>query len=261
MGTWYRYPVSKYRETGIRIAEVCLDISLRSLKENMKGSVVLWQAGRWILANAIAICVLMLGLSAGQERPLKPQEPQDRASTDRGLTVDLSQGETLEPSESIPLQSCLAEHPPLFCVLLTLVLTNTGKNTILLWSSSCYGPSITFDLRRSDGSWRNFPKMGIVCGSNVLGVQSLAPHESSIVHIRMADLFLDLETNEVRAEVAGRGPFVIRANWTIWGCAASGKLKKGASLELPPTSSLCAKGTVAKPDFAVLRSNELQVRF
>jgi hypothetical protein len=77
----------------------------------------------------------------------------------------------------------------------------------------------------------------------------------------MADLLLELDTNEARAEMAGRGLFVIRANWTIWGCAGPGKLKKGASLEFPTAASLCAGGIAPKQDFAFLRSDDLEVRF
>jgi len=217
-------------------------------------------AGRWLVSGALS--VLMLGAAIGQERTSTPQTPLGHASSDKGLTVDLSQDGTLESPGSLPLKSCLAEHLPLSCVLFTLVMTNTGKNTILMWSGTCDGPGITFDLRRSDGSWRNFPKkMGTVCLGNALFVQSLAPHESSIIHIRMADLLLELDTNEARAEMAGRGPFVIHANWTIWGCAGAGKLKKGASLEFPTAASLCAGGIAPKQDFALLRSDELEVRF
>jgi hypothetical protein len=228
----------------------------------MNGSVDLKGVGRWLVSSAVGLLVLMLSVSVGQERPSTPQTVQDRASAESGLTVGLSQDGTLEPSESVPLKACLAAHPPLFCVLFTLVITNTGENTILAVGGSCEGPQITFDLRRSDGSWRNFPpKMGITCSSNMLGVQSLAPHESSIMHIRFSDLFLDMDTSEARVEAAGRGPFVIRANWTIWGCAASGKLKKGISVDFLTASSLCSGGTAPRRDFALLRSNELEVRF
>jgi hypothetical protein len=215
----------------------------------------------WIVPCAIGLSLLMLGVGFGQERTPTPHAPQGHVSTYKGLTVDLRQDATLESSESLPLKSCLAEHPPLFCVLLTIVITNSAKSTILLWTGTCDGPGITFDLRRSDGSWGNFPKkMGVVCLGNALGVQSLAPHESSVMYIRMADLFLELDTNEARAEVTGRGPFVIRANWTIWGCAVSGNLKKGASLEFPTAASMCAGG-IPRQDFASLRSNKLEVRF
>jgi len=54
---------------------------------------------------------------------------------------------------------------------------------------------------------------------------------------------------------------VIRANWTIWGCAGAGKLKKAASLEFPTAASLCAGDIAPKQDFALLRSDELKVRF
>jgi hypothetical protein len=224
----------------------------------MSGSLDSKKVGRRLVSSAVGL-LLLLGVGVGQERP--PRRAQDRASSESGLTVGLSQDGTLETSESVPLKACLVEHPPLFCTLFTLVITNTGANTILLWEGSCEGPQITFDMRRSDGSWRNFPKVGITCSSNLLGVQSLDPHESSTIHIRFSDLFLDVDTSEARAEAAGRGPFSIRANWTIWGCAAFGKLKKGVTVDSLTASSICSSGTAPRPDFALLRSNELEVRF
>ncbi len=226
----------------------------------MNGSLGSKKVGCWLVSSTVGL-LLMLGVGVGQERPSTPRRAQDRVSSESGLTVRLSQDVSLETSESVPLKACLVGHPPLFCTLFTLVLTNTGKKTILLWGGSCEGPQITFDLRRSDWSWRNFPKVATTCSSNLLGVERLAPRESSTVHIRFSDLFLDLDTSEARAEAAGPGPFSIRANWTIWGCAASGKLKKGVSVDLLPTSSLCSGGTPPRSDFALLRSNELEVRF
>ena len=82
-----------------------------NIKENMNDCKDLRRIGCWRVSSAIGLSVLTLSGSVGQERPPSSQTVQDRSSASSGLTVRLSLGGTLEPSDSVLLKSCLAEHP------------------------------------------------------------------------------------------------------------------------------------------------------
>jgi len=76
-----------------------------------------------------------------------------------------------------------------------------------MWSGTCDGPGITFDLSKSDGSCEIFPRRWhSVPGAMLFSFRASHPMNRRLFHIRMADLLLELDTNEARAEMAGGGP-------------------------------------------------------
>jgi hypothetical protein len=227
---------------------------------------IVMRCSRSCLLISVTISSLISAVAFAQSGVPSSHDSQNHASGDHGLILVLTQDQPPESSDSGGLKSCLVHHPPLACVMLTLVLKNEGKETVLQWSSTCGGAGIGFDLRKPDGNWEPFPTdEPSVCSANVLGVESLLPGKSSIVHLRLADLELDtafpsddgpLHPHKGFALITGPGQYTIRANWSIRGCSTSDKLEGGA---LDPTTavSICAHGT--EQDFAHLRSKELSV--
>jgi hypothetical protein len=231
-------------------------------------SSIVMRCSRSCLLIFVTISLLISAVAFAQSGIPSSQDSQNHASGDHGLILVLTQDQIPEPSDSSGFKSCLAHHPPLACVLLTLVLKNEGKETVLHWSSTCGGAGIGFDLRKPDGNWEPFPTdEPSACSATVLVVESLLPGKSSVVHFRLADLELDtafpsddgtLHPHKGFALITGPGQYTIRANWSIWGCSTSEKLEGGA---LYPTTavSMCAHGTKPEQGFALLRSNELSV--
>ena len=77
-------------------------------------------------------------------------QSQNPGPSDRGLSVILSEDAPPEPSDSTELKNCVARHPPLACVLLTVTVKNEGRETVLTWWSTCGEPDMDFDLQKSD---------------------------------------------------------------------------------------------------------------
>jgi hypothetical protein len=213
-----------------------------------------------------------MGTGVAQNDDLSSRRSENPAPADHGLSLILSQSQTSEPSDSGALKTCLADHPPLACVLLTITVENKGRETVLRWTTSC-GADASIDLKNSDGSWEapsNYSDLPI-CSRNVLNVQKLSPGESYVKHIRLADFYSTstafpppddefLHPHHQGFEfLMAPGPHIIRARWSIDGCVASGKLEPGGVLEPFSARSLCVAGGEPKQLFIVLQSNELNL--
>ena len=216
---------------------------------------------RGLLMSLVATSGVMVAVSLAQDEASSSVSFQGAAPADHSLKLVLSQDQTPESQDSSALKTCQAHHPPPACVLLTLVLKNEGRETILSWWSTCGVISIGFDLLKTDGKWEPFPIAHWTCASTVAGVESLPPGKDYVVHLRLADQlpFLEMDTSRVDALLSGLGEYTIRARWEVWGCVASDKLKPGSSLELFTASSLCVDGTEPKQRFVVLQSNPLKL--
>jgi hypothetical protein len=221
--------------------------------------------------SSIAVTLLMTAAAVAQDDALSADRFGKQNSADHGLILILTKEQTSELPDSSDLKACLVSYPPTACALLTLELKNRGKETILLWSSTCGDPLIGFDLRRPDGSWEPFPTEPWTCASTFVGVESLRPGKSFVLQLRLTDPVLELDTSaspphdgvvhasKAYALIAGTGPYTIRARWDIWGCAASDKLN-GDNFNLFTAPSLCVNGTASKRDFALVLSNELELK-
>jgi hypothetical protein len=230
-------------------------------------------SNRGFFRTLVAISVVMGTLGVAQNDVPPSPESKDPAPADHGLLLLLSQAQTPEPSDSSALKTCLNNHPPLACVLLTITVENARTETILRWSMSCGAGGVGFDLKKFDGSWEPFANGGDlpICTRNVLDVQRLSPGESYVQHIRLADPFytdtafpppdegLIHPRHQGYAFLTAPGPHIIRARWYVDGCVASEKLKAGGLLEPFTARSMCVPGTEVKQQFIVLRSNELNL--
>jgi hypothetical protein len=183
----------------------------------------------------------------------------------------------------------LANHPRLACVPLSLTIKNVGDETILRFFGSCNDMSIGFDLLMPDGNWELFPSsagfvypgegdshivMIPICTRNIFMVEGFWPGESYVLHLRLADPDLWLDTafpapdpddglihmhqEKGYAILERSGPHTIRAHRYISGCAASAKLRPGSDPNPLAYQSLCVGGSASKLRF-VLQSNELKL--
>jgi hypothetical protein len=229
--------------------------------------------------SLIAISLLLSAVTFAQNRVLSSNE---QGSADHGLKLIVSREPVPEPPDSSALKTCLVNHPSAACALLTLVLKNEGKETVLIWSGNCGSAGIGFDLKNPDGSWVPFPTAGPWVCSAILVVESLPPGKSSGGRLRLADPSLELDTafpphdglphtnkGQILIEapgpykghvlIEGPGPYTIRANRYIWGCTASDRLKADTILDPSSAGSLCIIGTTPRHDFAILQSNEVEL--
>jgi hypothetical protein len=199
----------------------------------------------------------------------------------------LSRDETPEAPDSFALKTCFANHPRLACVPLSLTIKNVGDETILRFFGSCNDMSIGFDLLMPDGNWEPFPSsagfvypgegdthivMLPVCTRNISMVEGFWPGESYVLHLRLADPDLWLDTafpapdpddglihmhpEKGYAIIERSSPHTIRAHRYISGCAAFHGLKPGNDLHALSWRSLCVGGKEPKLSF-VLQSNGL----
>jgi hypothetical protein len=194
------------------------------------------RCSRSCLLILVTVSLLMSALAFAQSHVSSSHDSRNHASGEHGLILILTQDQTPERSDSAGLKSCLAHHPPLACVLLTLVLENQGTETVLHWYGTCGFTGIGFDLRKPDGHWEPFPTSGPwVCSENGLVVESLLPGKSSVGHLRLADPSLELDTafppddGPLRAQkgfavISPPGQYTIRATLSIRGCPTLAKL-------------------------------------
>jgi hypothetical protein len=225
---------------------------------------------RGLFLALVAVSVVM-GTGVAQNGDLSSRRSENPAPADHGLSLILSQSQTSEPSDSGALKTCLADHPPLACVLLTITVENKGRETVLRWTTSC-GADASFDLKKSDDSWAASTYSDLpICSRNVLNVQRLSPGKSYVEHIRLADSYYTstafpppddkfLHPHHQGFEfLMAPGPHIIRARWYVDGCIASGKREPGDALEPFSARSLCVAGSEPKQLFIVLQSNELNL--
>jgi hypothetical protein len=219
----------------------------------------------------LAVAVIAGSLGFAQNVDASSHRSQKPVATDRGLVMTLAE-DLSEPPDSPDLKACMAGHPPLACVMLTITIRNEGVDTILTWTASCGNGGLGFELQESDGSWEPFPLSYAdlpICSRNVLEVQKLAPGESRVLRIRLADSSLSLDTafdppdgrmhphHPGRAFLVAPGRHTIRAVRNLAGCVASSRLKAGDALNSFDAQSLCVTGVLQQ--FLSLQSNELNV--
>lgn len=231
-----------------------------------------------LFLTVVAVSLVMGTFGFAQNDAVSPSPSQKPGPSDHGLLLILSQDATPEPSDSSELRTCLARHLPLACVLLTITIKNDGAETVLAWWSTCGDTGMAFDLQKSDGSWEPFPPAPLsdrdipLCSRNFTYVQKASPGESHVEQIRLADVFLYLDTalpplddglihprHPGSAFLMAAGPHTIRLRWHVVGCIASGKLKPGDVPNAFTAQSLCVAGTEVNPRFVALQSNELNL--
>ena len=230
-----------------------------------------------LLLALISILALTATILFAQNDPhsfrLRPTQP--RAA--HGLLLTLSRDQLPGMADTTALKRCLDRNPPAACLLLTMVLKNEGQETVLTISTSCPAlQGVYFDLLNASNGWEQFPSSEDPqdlpsCARNVAIVQVLAPGESVVRHLRLADIFvlrLDAAVfrkgnlvyeNTGHSFLVGPGPHTIRAHWTIQGCTASDKLKQGTDINFLTAPSLCVAGTVPEKQFVDLQSNQLNL--
>ena len=240
--------------------------------------------GRGLPLVLVAVSVVMTAIGFAQNDAGSSLQSQKPGPSDDGLLVILSADSAPEPSDSGQLKNCVARHHPLACVLLTLTLKNEGRETVLTWWSTCGEPGMDFDLQKSDGSWEPFPPAPIdyrdshlsdipICFRSFTYIQKLFPGESHVEQIRLADLFLHLDTTDLPppddgfihphhpgvAFLSTPGLHTIRVRLRVVGCVRSLKLSPSDPLNEFNARSQCAAGTDVDPRFAVLQSNEMNL--
>ena len=230
---------------------------------------------RGFFAGSMVISIVLATIRSAQNDALPSDQPGKVG--DHSLSLTLTQAS--EPSDSSPRKLCLADHPPLACVLLTITLKNSGSKPIVIdWSEGCGDNGLSFDMEISDGSWKPFPRdyyQLIVCTRNTFGIKRLSPGDSYEEHVRLgnANLGLDasyppLDDDSIQARhpscagyqfLTTPGPRIIRARWSIRGCLATYKPKPDTMRNPFSSSEYCAQGTVPKPGLLLLESNELSL--
>jgi hypothetical protein len=249
----------------------------------LRGCLQLFDWRRRTLFPALfAACLFAIPSAFAQATPPNgvpvTAEPHGKSSVeaveaDHGLVLILAQDVTSHATPEAPdsddLKACLANHPPLACLPISLTIQNQGKDTILSWSSSCGHRYIGFEALTADGAWEAIPKGDVlVCSQNILALQIIAPGESAVLRFRLADAWLELDTTlppEDEQLHSNRGfvlldstsPHTIRAKWNIHGCIASDKLNPGSHPEAAHAFRLCE--TQSSPQFAALQSNALKL--
>lgn len=241
-------------------------------------------SSRGFFRTLVAISLLMGAFGVAQNDAASYPQSQKAAPFDHhGLLVILSQDATPELSESSELKNCLARHPPLACVLLTVTVKNVGREAFLTWWSTCGEPGMDFDLQKSDGRWEPFPPAPVdyrgdprdllACFRSFTYVEMLSPGKSHAEQIRLADPFLHLDTIDSPppddgfihphhpgvALLSSPGAHTIRVRLRVVGCVRSGKLKPSDPLKAFSERSQCAAGTDVDLRFAVLQSNEINL--
>lgn len=222
--------------------------------------------------RSMLVIVLTLVLSVcSLAQVLKSTPDAQKTLATRGLVLTLTRDQTTESSDSPALKSCLEHHPSLACIPLAVALKNEGEQTVLLLFSSCDGGVPGIEIQMPNGDWEAFPHEPIVCTRNVLVLRSLAHGESYVLHFRLGDPLMSLDTtfppddglihlhDQYRSLLGGTGPRAIRAYWNFDGCIASEKFKSDVGVD-PYAPGLCSEGTDPIPQFAVVRSNELILR-
>ena len=245
--------------------------------------------GRVLLITSTFLLLVfgVVARAAPQKSAPASIQPQNPTSGNHGLVLILSRDETPEPPASFALKTCLANHPKLACVPLSLTIKNVGDEIILRFFGSCSDTSIGFDLLVPDGNWEPFPSstgfvypgeggthivMMPMCGRNIFMVEGFWPGESYVLHLRLADQNLWLDTafpapdpddglihmhqEKGYAILERSGPHTIRAHRYISGCFGSHGLKPSNDLNALAWRSLCVGGKEPKLSF-VLQSNQL----
>jgi hypothetical protein len=227
-------------------------------------------------ATLLLLVFAVIARAAPQKSAPASIPPRSPASANHGLVLILSGDETPEAPDSFALKTCLANHPRLACVPLSLTIKNAGDETILRFFGSCNDMSIGFDLLMPDGHWGPFPSFtGFVlplCTRSISMVEGFWPGESYVLHLRLADpdLWLDTEfpapdpddglihmhQEKGFAILERSGLHTIRAHRHINGCVAFHELKPGNDLHALAWRSLCVGGKEPKLSF-VLQSNGL----
>jgi hypothetical protein len=238
------------------------------------------------LLTSVVVSAFTIGCAVAEPPPATASAlAEGVAARNHGLVLLFTRDKTTEPPESVALRTCLADHPRLACIPLTLTIKNEGGETVLRSYLSCSDRSIGIDLLMPNGNWQPFPGnegfvypgpgtaftlMEPVCGANGLVLEGYRPGESRVFHMRLADPSLWLDTafpappvpghppnhEKGYAILTGPSPVVIRARMSIAGCIASNQLKRDDVLDL---RSLCTKGSEVKERFVALQSNELQL--
>ncbi len=222
---------------------------------------------------AFAVVLLMANTAAAQR---DSGSPTNASAPDRGgLVIHLAKSPD-EAVDSDAKKTCLADHPPASCELLTVTLKNEGSQAILSWHTTCQ-VGIGFDVATADG-WKPFPSGTSVgeipiCARNVLFVRRLLPGQSYVQHLRLADPSLGLNTTAPPSDddgalhVRGKGyallmgnePLVIRARWHMNNvCLASDAVKSDSDLNPFAGRLLCARGMDPHP--TILTSEALRLR-
>ena len=173
-----------------------------------------------------------------------------------------------EPSDSPAVKTCLANHPPLACMLLTVTLRNEGKEDFLSEGSTCYPDSFIFifDLKEPDGGWKQFPARGDhwVCEATVAFARLAFHGKSYTWHFRLAESAHDTAflARAPRArggsgpsvDVPFTGPVAIHARYGV-GCVAA--VYMGEEERVFPLSDYACVGDPAEK--IEVQSNELEL--
>lgn len=211
---------------------------------------------RGLFSTVLAVSMFLGCLCIAQNKTPKVTQPQTPISF-HGLTLSLTQ-DPAEPPDSSALRTCLATHPPLACVPLTITLRNDGPDRLLIWESSCTDMEPQIEIQQEDATWVPFPQCQSptcirICNRNVLSVQALAHGESRVRHWRLSDSSLDVmyappDNELIYPQCKGcewldaPGPHLIRARLFVRVCLAAKKLKLGDTLAPFDPRSICEAG-------------------
>lgn len=189
-----------------------------------------------------------------------------------GLTLSLSQ-DAAEPPDSQELRSCLATHPSLACVPLTLILKNDNPQTVVTWGLvSCVDLEPRIDFQQADGTWVAFPYSPDYLPfrtCNIIGKVEIFPHgDSRVLKFRLASPSLGLDATYQLGDqefvarrcfgcewLDARAPHLIRAQVGFSACVAARKLKPTDTFNSFDQRSICVSGKESTPTLLV--SNEL----
>ena len=228
-------------------------------------------AKRDLVLTLLVIPMALKGLCIGQDKAFGVPRSQPPAYF-HGITLALSQ-DSAEPPDSIEFKNCLATHPPLACVPLTVTLRKDGPETLVIWGPGGCGEIVPdIDFRQADGTWKVFPYSPAhvsyrLC--NVIGfAQRFSRGESRVGRFRLASLGLDVGYPPPDDEfiyphcvgcewLRGVGPHQIRARLHVKACVTSKKLKPTGPFNSFDTRSICKAGK--EPTLLELLSNEISL--
>jgi hypothetical protein len=228
-------------------------------------------AKRDLVLTLLVIPMVLDCLCIGQDKAPEVAQSQPPAYF-YGLTLAFSQ-DSAEPPGSSEFKNCLASHPPLACVPLTVALRKDGPETLVMWGPGGCGEIVPdIDFQQADGTWRAFPySLGYVSHRlcNVIGfAQRFSRGESRIGRFRLASLGLDVvypppDDEFIHPRCVGcgwlrdAGPHLVRARLYLKACVASKKLKPTGPFNSFDTRSICKAGK--EPTLLELISNEISL--